>query len=59
MLTPVAGAILSLRRTKRTVDGSGIWRSPVEVGNLSHDLQFFFTTQVVQDVFHQPYETLR
>ncbi len=38
-----------------TVDGSEIRRAPVEVGSLSHYLQGFFTSQVVQDFFHQQY----
>ena len=29
--------------------------SPVEVGSLSRCLQVFFTSQVVQDFFHQQY----
>ena len=37
-----------------TVDGSEIRRSPVEVGRLSHYLQGFIRSQVVQDFFHQP-----
>ena len=28
---------------------------PVEVGSLSHYLQGFFPSQVVQDFFHRPY----
>ena len=38
-----------------TVDGSEIRRSPVEVGSLSQYSQVFFTSQVVQDFFHQQY----
>ena len=40
-----------------TVDGSEIWRSPVEVGSFSHYLQGF-TSQVVQDFFHQQYHSM-
>ena len=36
-----------------TVDGSESPRSPVKVGSLSHDLQRFFTSKVVQDFFHR------
>ena len=35
-----------------TVDGSEIWRSPVEVGSFSNYLQ---GSQVVQDFFHKQY----
>ena len=38
-----------------TGDASEIWRSPVEVGSLSHYLQGEYTSQVVQDCFHQQY----
>ena len=31
--------------------------SPVEVGSLSHDLQGFLISQVVQEFFHQQYQT--
>ena len=34
---------------------SEIRRSPVEVGSLSHYLQGFYTSQAVQDFFHQQY----
>ena len=36
---------------QRTVDGS-----PVEVGSLSQFLQGVYTSQVLQDFFHQQYE---
>ena len=40
-----------------TVDGKN--PAPVESGSLSHDLQGFFTSQVVQDFFHQQYDSQR
>ena len=39
--------------TTHTVDDSEIRRSPGEVGSLSHYLQGFYTSQMVQDFFHQ------
>ena len=46
---------------KLLLDGSFEIRrenSPVEVGSLSHYLQGFFSSQVVQDFFHQQYDAI-
>ena len=44
--------------TCNSVDGSEIRRSPVEVASLSHYLQGLAPSQVVQNFFHQQYESL-
>ena len=40
-------------RLMRAVDGSEMLQKPVEVGSLSHEITRLYTSQVVQDVFHQ------
>ena len=47
----LAPRIVSENNAANTVDGSGILRSPVEVGSLSHHFRDFFTSQ--QDFSHQ------
>ena len=47
----LAPRIVSENNAANTVDGSGILRSPVEVGSLSHYFRDFFTSQ--QDFSHQ------